>query len=70
MPPIMLMGLRLEVVPMEIGQVSSIVHGEALRDVEGVIAMTMLKKSLELQQVMLQKMFESIGIGQNINLLA
>ena len=55
---------------MEIGQVSSIVHGEALIDVEGVIAMTMLKKSLELQQVMLQKMFESIGIGQNINLLA
>jgi len=63
------MGLIWEVMPMETGQVSAISQ-EMLNDVQGVVATTMLKKNLELQQVMLQELFQSMGISRNVDLLA
>jgi len=66
---IILKGLLWEVMPMETGQVSAISQ-EMLNDVQGVVATTMLKKNLELQQVMLQELFQSMGISRNVDLLA
>ncbi|HOJ82050.1 MAG TPA: hypothetical protein PLR17_03055 [Acetomicrobium flavidum] len=66
---IILRGLLWEVMPMETGQVSAISQ-EMLNDVQGVVATTMLKKNLELQQVMLQELFQSMGISRNVDLLA
>ncbi|NLU11559.1 MAG: hypothetical protein GXW90_11685 [Tepidanaerobacter acetatoxydans] len=54
---------------METGQVSAISQ-EMLNDVQGVVATTVLKKNLELQQVMLQELFQSMGISRNVDLLA
>lgn len=41
---------------MEIGQTSNI-SSEAVKDVQGVVAAAMLKRTLNLQQAMLQELF-------------
>ncbi|MBC7322385.1 MAG: hypothetical protein H5T90_04660 [Acetomicrobium sp.] len=54
---------------MEVGQTSNI-SSEAIKDVQGVVAAAMLKRTLNLQQAMLQELFQSLGIGSNLDIQA
>lgn len=64
-----LLGPKGEVMPMEVGQTSNI-SSEAVKDVQGVVAAAMLKRTLNLQQAMLQELFQSLGIGSNLDIQA
>jgi len=64
-----LLGPQGEVMPMEVGQTSNI-SSEAVKDVQGVVAAAMLKRTLNLQQAMLQELFQSLGIGSNLDIQA